>query len=333
MWEKLDISFIDRFSQLSVLVVGDVMVDSYIEGNIDRISQEAPVPVVRVSHRENRLGGAANVALNVKSLGAKPILCSVIGDDENGKQFTDRLTARRISADGLVISQTRQTTVKHRVMSGHHHILRVDEESDQELNESESLSLIRTVDELIPECDVIILEDYDKGVLTKDIIRAIIVSAGKYEKPVIVDPKKRNFFHYEGVSVFKPNFKELQEGLNVSLDKNDTEGIKKAVKELHKKMNCGAVLTTLSDKGVVYSDGDEVIQIPAHYRDVTDVSGAGDTVVTVTALCKALGLPSRQIAQLANMAGGIVCEQHGVIPIDKSLLRAEVEKENAKSAE
>ncbi len=303
------------------------MLDSYIEGSIDRISPEAPVPVVKVTQRENRLGGAANVALNVRFLGAKPLLCSVIGDDENGKQFIDRLVARQISDEGLVISESRQTTVKHRVMSGHHHVIRVDEEDDHSLDESESLGLIRRIDEWMPECDVVILQDYNKGVLTPDIIRAVIQSANKYHKPVAVDPKKSNFFSYEGVTLFKPNFKELQEGLNIQISREDHDAVKSAIIKLKEKIKCTTLMTTLSDQGVMITEGENVIHLPAHYRDVTDVSGAGDTVISVASLCLAAGVTEAELAEWANLAGGLVCEQHGVVPIERDKLKAEAQRD------
>jgi len=304
------------------------MVDAYIEGTIDRISPEAPVPVVRVKSRDHRLGGAANVALNIKALGAIPILCTVIGGDAAGKEFINRLKFHGIDRKGVIESETRPTTIKNRVMSGHHHVVRVDEESDLPLSKQDSNSLSISINQLLPTCDVIIIEDYDKGVLNPETIALVLDLASRFNIPVVVDPKRANFFEYKAVDLFKPNLKELQEGLNVTVDVHNNLEITSAIETLKKKLMCKGVMVTLSSEGVYLDYKGEKHRIAAHYRDVADVSGAGDTVISVASLALAAGLSPKTIAELANLAGGLVCEYHGVVPLDKELFRKELSKLN-----
>jgi len=314
------------FSQLRVLIIGDVMIDSYLWGKVERISPEAPVPIVHVQKREMRLGGAANVALNVQSMGATPVLCSVIGDDLDGDNFMSLLERGKLPKEGIVRSSGRITTIKHRVISGAHHMLRVDQEIDSEINNKESTMLFERAKKLIPSCDVIIFEDYDKGVLNKEVIAKIIAFANKNNKPTVVDPKKRNFLSYKNASLFKPNRKELKEGLKLDNNLADIREIEHAVKELKASLKCSAILITLSEKGVFIEQNKEQHLVPAHIREISDVSGAGDTVISIAALCYALQLPAKLLAELSNLGGGIVCEHVGVVPINKNVLLKEAKK-------
>lgn len=317
------------FNKLRVLIVGDVMVDSYIWGKVERISPEAPVPVVSVRKREQRLGGAANVALNIQSMGATPILCSVIGNDREGETFLKVLKKAKISDEGICKSTDRITTYKERIISGSQQMLRIDSETDEVLNEKENKQFLKAFDTQVKKCDVIVLEDYDKGVFTKENIAYIINSATKHKVPVIVDPKKRNFTYFTGATIFKPNLKELREGLKIEVDINDEKSMLKATRELKKKFKYGGVLLTLSEKGVLLDYQNKITRLPAHIRSITDVSGAGDTVVSIAALSMALNLPPQLIAGLSNLGGGIVCEEVGVVPINKKHLLAEAIKEFA----
>jgi D-glycero-beta-D-manno-heptose-7-phosphate kinase len=314
------------FSKLRVLIIGDVMIDSYIWGKVERISPEAPVPIVHVHKREMRLGGAANVALNVQSMGAIPVLCSVIGDDMDGDNFLSLLEKGKLPKEGIVRSNGRITTIKHRVISGGHHMLRVDQEIDSEINVKESKLLFERAKKLIPDCDVIIFEDYDKGVLNKSVIKDIIAFANKNKKPTVVDPKKRNFLAYKEASLFKPNRKELIDGLKLDNSLKDLPEIHQAVKELKSALKSKAILITLSEKGVFIEQDKEQHLIPAHIREVSDVSGAGDTVISIAALCYALQLAPKLLASLSNLGGGIVCEHVGVVPINKNTLLKEAKK-------
>ena len=318
----------ESFNRLKVLIVGDVMVDAYIWGKVDRISPEAPVPVVQVVKREKRLGGAANVALNVQAMGATPILCTIVGSDTNADEFCNLLHYRNITDEGIIRSESRITTIKERVLSGSQHILRVDSEYDKNLLPHEQEQLIGKITQLIPQADVVIFEDYDKGVLGEDVIRETIRLARELGIPTVVDPKKRNFFCYKEATLFKPNLKELREGLKLDFEKNDQAAIEEAVKELKEKLAIDIALVTLSERGIYIDTPTENFLLPAHLRSISDVSGAGDTVVSLAALGLALNLPARLIAALSNLGGGLVCEHLGVVPIDKARLYEEAVKNN-----
>lgn len=314
------------FEDLRVLIIGDVMIDSYIWGKVDRISPEAPVPILNVQKREQRLGGAANVALNVQSLGATPILCSIIGNDLEGNNFLSLLSQSNLSTEGIIRSDSRITTIKHRIISGAHHMLRVDQEEDHFVNDVECNQLLSRIKTLVQNCDVVIFEDYDKGVLRKEIIEEVITYSQSKAIPTVVDPKKRNFLHYKGATLFKPNRKELKEGLKIDDNLSQIKEVEKAVDLLQKQLDIRSVLITLSEKGIYISQEKEKHHLPAHVREISDVSGAGDTVVSIAALCQALQLPPRLLAALSNLGGGIVCEYVGVVPIKKNILFEEAKK-------
>lgn len=317
-----------EFNTQKVLIIGDVMVDAYIWGSVERISPEAPVPIVRSVNRDYRLGGAANVALNIQALGAEPILCAVVGKDEGAQRVFERLEANGISKAGIVESADRPTTVKTRVLSGHQHIVRVDEETDRLLDKTEEDNLLAKIEKLLPSCHVVIFEDYDKGVISKTVIDHTVALAKKNNIATVVDPKKRNFLNYNGTTLFKPNLKELKEGLKLEFDKNDRQEIEKAVESLVTELKSEGSLITLSEKGVFINYKNEKHHIPAHLREISDVSGAGDTVISIAALCVALKLSPLVIASLSNLGGGLVCEHIGVVPIDKNDLLQEANKLN-----
>lgn len=308
------------FNKVKALVIGDVMLDSYVWGKVERISPEAPVPVVRVEKREDRLGGAANVALNIKALGAEPILCAVAGSDDGGKKLIRSLKANRLSTDGVIVSRNRPTTIKTRVISGNHHIVRVDEELDKSLTKGEEKRLMAKVEKYLPRVQVIIFEDYDKGVLSENLISKIVGLATMHSVPTVVDPKKRNFHFYKNVTLFKPNLKELREGLKQDVDPRNTKQVMEVVAKLKEELNAAGALVTLSGYGVYIDFKGEKSLWPAHKREITDVSGAGDTVVSIAALAIALHLKPRTIATLSNLGGGLVCQYVGVVPIDKTQL-------------
>lgn len=310
----------EGFRNIKALIVGDVMLDAYIWGIVDRISPEAPVPVIKTTGKEYRLGGAANVALNLKALGATPVLCAVIGADYEGDKFLERLKVRKISNSGIVRSKPRPTTIKTRILSGYQHIVRMDSETDMLLSANEEKALLDKVFESMTDADVVIFEDYDKGTLTKSLILKIISRASELKIPTVVDPKIRNFHNYNGSTVFKPNLQELVEGLNL-IEYPETIGeIMGAVNQLKDVVDVGEIFLTLSEKGVIVKNNKEEIHIPAHVRTISDVSGAGDTMTSIISLCKALGLSLAFTAELANIGGGLVCEHVGVVPINKNKL-------------
>ncbi len=314
------------FDQLKVLIIGDVMTDSYLWGKVDRLSPEAPVPILNVQKRERRLGGAANVALNVQALGAQPILCSVIGQDADGVDFLNLLKNQNLPTEGIVESADRITTIKHRVMSGSHHLLRVDQEVDHLISDRERNLLTEKILYLLPTVQVVIFEDYDKGVLSKELIKIVIAKSKELKIPTVVDPKKRNFLHYVGATLFKPNKKELKEGIKAESGLNTLLEIDEAIAVLQTQLQAESVLITLSEQGVYFKSSNEAIHVAAHHRKISDVSGAGDTVVSVAALCVALGLPAKTTTELANLSGGLVCEQIGVVPVNKRDLQMEAER-------
>jgi rfaE bifunctional protein kinase chain/domain len=314
---------IDAFQHLKVLIIGDVMIDSYIYGSTNRISPEAPVPVVQVTRKEKRLGGAANVALNIQALGAEPVLCSIIGDDANGVDFINLLNKQNISSEGIIQSKNRITTVKQRVLAGSQQMLRIDEESENRLDSIEEKSLMSHIDNLLRSVDLVIFEDYDKGTLNGRVIAKTIELANELSIPSVVDPKKKNFNLYRDTTLFKPNLKELKDGLQQEVDGNSLESLDRAIEELIKEKGHKKVMITLSENGI-YLKGETGRQaIPAHLRSIADVSGAGDTVVSIAGLCVALGLSDQITAALSNLGGGLVCESLGVVPIDKDQLLKE----------
>ena len=315
----------DKFNDLRVLIIGDVMIDAYMWGNVNRISPEAPVPIVAVTKKENRLGGAANVALNVQAMGATPILCSVIGVDADGQVFLDLLKQQKLSPKGILKSRNRITTVKTRILSHNHQILRVDEEVDNDISSAETSQLLILISHLVKseKIDVIIFEDYDKGLITQSLIQEVVKLAKNRGIPTVVDPKKKNFNNYKGVTLFKPNLKELKEGLKTEFNPNNIKELERVVENFRDRQKIESVMVTLSERGIYVQGGKANSLIPAHIRNISDVSGAGDTVVSVAALCRALNLSSKLTATMANLAGGLVCEYAGVVPIDKEQLRQE----------
>ena len=315
----------DEFKNLKVLIIGDVMIDAYLFGNVSRISPEAPVPVVAINKKENRLGGAANVALNIQSMGATPILCSVIGADSQGELFLDLLRERKLSQKGILKSRTRITTTKTRIISNTHQMIRVDEEIESDITAEETRQLMLRISTLIhnDQVDVIIFEDYDKGLITPKLIQQVVKLAKEKKIPTVVDPKKKNFLHYKNVDLFKPNLKELKEGLKVDFNSTKIKEINKVANGFREDQKFGSLMITLADQGIYMASKDKQQIIPAHLRQISDVSGAGDTVVSVAALCLAMKLSPTIIATLANLAGGLVCEYVGVVPIQKKQLLTE----------
>jgi len=310
----------NAFRDRQIMIIGDIMIDSYVWGSVERISPEAPVPVIQVKKKEKRPGGAGNVAKNIQSLGAKPLLCSVIGNDPESRFLLELLEELGMPTEGVVSSNSRITSVKERFLSGSQHILRVDDEHLHDLDQQEKRELKKRIEKFLPECHAVIFEDYDKGVLDKEVIRFVIQLANKLNIPTIVDPKRKNFRHYGQATLFKPNLKEIREGMKIDLEKDDFDGLKKAVKILREKLEVKSILATLSDKGVYYSSIDTDLHFPAHVRTISDVSGAGDTVVSIAALCTSLGLPPGFTASLCNLGGGIVCEYPGVVAINRERL-------------
>lgn len=315
----------EAFNGLKVLVVGDVMIDSYLWGKSTRISPEAPVPIVNVVKREKRLGGAANVALNVEAMGATALLCSVIGDDQDGADCLRLMEENGLTATGIVQSPERITTIKHRIIAGAQQLLRVDSEIEYNLTAYEERRLEESYTKLLDKADVVIFEDYDKGVFSEHNIRRFLQLANERGIPSVIDPKKKNFLSYIGCTLFKPNLKELKEGLKLEFADDNLHAFEEAVADLQERLQVRQILVTLSERGVFVAEGIDKAYIAAHRRSISDVSGAGDTVISIAALCMALRTSKEFMAGLSNLGGGLVCEQVGVVPINKERLFEEAQ--------
>lgn len=315
-------SIFKRSKGRKIAIIGDVMLDKYVYGTISRISPEAPVPVVDIDKTEFRLGGAANVANNIKALEAEPVLIGVIGNDYDSKHYLDVMRALGLSTVGIIKDNSRPTTAKTRVIAHSQHVLRVDSEIKDDINTSTGKKIIDYLNRNIRSFAAVILQDYNKGVLTSGMISKIISIAKKYNKPVYVDPKFHNFFEYRDVTVFKPNRKETADILAMKID--GEESVKEAGRKLIDKLNCEYLVLTRGEKGMMLFDKEKnktvILNIPTKARKVADVSGAGDTVISTIAVMLAGGANIIEAVMLANQAAGIVCEEVGIIPITKKAL-------------
>ncbi len=315
------------FSQLKVMVIGDVMVDAYLSGSRERMSPEAPVPILRQQSLDKRPGGAANVALNLRALGATPFLFGVTGDDTTGVELSQMLPAYNIDPQYLLQLPNRLTTSKTRVLAGDQQLIRIDHEQENPIDLQTEAQLIDAVKQLLKQeaMDVILLQDYNKGVLTSGLIAAVLDLAKRKHIPVAVDPKYDNFFEYRHVALFKPNLREVCAALNRRVI-SQTDSLEMAAAELRDRLGYQQCLITLGSDGIFIDDGGQTDLVNTHPRQVADVCGAGDTVIALASLCIALNLELGTIARLCNLAGGQVCEQTGVVPIDIAQLKKEWEQ-------
>ena len=317
----------DNMDGLNVVVVGDVMLDNYWWGHVDRISPEAPVPIVALHRRESRLGGAANVALNCKALGAKVTLASVIGDDSEGASLIKLANDAGIDTSLVMHSWRRPTTTKTRILSRNQQMMRIDDEMADELYSEEEHPFIdmvlRYLQRVKPQ--VLIFEDYNKGLLKENVIHRITTHCKEIGILTAVDPKKKNFLAYKDVTIFKPNLKEVREGLHLSIDHADEQELNEAHNKLYNTLHHEVTFITLSEKGVFYNNGFVSSIIPSRIRNIADVSGAGDTVIATAALVYAITKDVGLMAEISNLAGGLVCEEVGVVSIKKEKLRKEME--------
>lgn len=318
-------SLFETFAQLTVLVIGDVMTDTYIFGQTERISPEAPVPVVHVQKREDRLGGAANVANNLKALGVTPILAAVVGDDDAGHLFKSALQENGINSAYIILDQDRHTTVKSRVISRNQQMLRFDIETTTPIASNTEILLLDNIIDIIynEKPDVVIFQDYNKGVLTPKIIANTLHHCKQQQIPTAVDPKFNNFFAYRNCTLFKPNLREAAEGLQMPISPTRPESLAEAHRQIQAVLNHSYTAITLSDKGIFIATPEGMDILPAYLRNIVDVSGAGDTVISLLALGLALDLNLFATAELANIAAGLVCEKVGVSPIDRDELLKE----------
>ena len=308
-------------------VIGDVMLDTYMWGSVERISPEAPVPIVSLRKKEQRIGGAGNVALNIQSLHAQAFVLTVTGDDDDAVQLKALLQQNKINTSYSFASAERITTNKTRVISRNQHMMRLDAEITKDLNRAEEERLLSLFEQFVAEekPHIVILEDYNKGVLTEAVIRSVISICQKENILTAVDPKRRNFFEYKNVDLFKPNLKEAKEALNILSADATTSLLQSIHSELHHMLQHQISFITLSEKGVFYQSNNKSALISSHLRNISDVSGAGDTVISVAALVYAAAKDVHLMAEVSNIAGGLVCEEVGTVAIDREKLLHECE--------
>lgn len=314
------------FDKLKVVILGDIMLDKYIYGNSDRMSPEAPVPVVDVTGKESKAGGAANVAMNIRSLGATPYLFSIIGGDESGEELLAIINDQSIDTDNILHDGSRITTTKTRVIAKGKHVIRYDSEQTNDIDESMQEDLCHSLIDFLSteKIDIVIIEDYNKGLLTVSLIKSVIDVCNKNNIPVAVDPKKKNFFAYKNCYLFKPNLREIKESLKIDFDPGNINKLNEIADSLQAQMPHNFTMITLGDKGIYTRYKNISIKKEAHQRNIIDVSGAGDTVISVAALCIASGANAELTTEISNIAGGLVCEYSGVVPVDHLQLLDEV---------
>lgn len=304
-----------KFYNKRVAIVGDMMLDCYFWGAVSRISPEAPVPVVEVDNEFHRFGGAMNVAKNISTLGGIALPIGVIGNDSDGKVLRKLMADSKISDAAIVVDKSRPTTAKTRVIANDQHIVRIDKEKTFAIDRAIEKKIINIFKKEIKKIDAVILQDYNKGVLTTSLIEEIINIASESKKIITVDPKFNNFFNYNNVTVFKPNRKETEDAFGIKI-RNDEE-INTAGFKLLEKLNAKYVLLTLSEHGIaLFEKNKQVRRVPTKTRKVADVSGAGDTVISTLTIALTAGADVYDAAYLANFAGGLVCQEVGIVPIE-----------------
>lgn len=315
-------SLFEQFALIKVGIVGDVMLDTYMWGHVERISPEAPVPIVSLEKKEQRIGGAGNVALNIQSAGAQAYVISVTGNDAEADILKELFTTNHISTQYIVQSSQRITTNKIRIIGRNQQMMRLDAETIHDLTTEEEQQLLTAFEQFVltEKPQVIIIEDYNKGVLTPHVINEVIAICKDNHIITAVDPKKKNFFAYKGVDIFKPNLKEVKEGLNLLFSEVNMPQLQTIHQQLQEKLQHHISFITLSEKGVFYQNSTQSAIIPSHLRNIADVSGAGDTVIAVASLVYAATGNIPLMAQVANIAGGLVCEEVGTAAIDKQKL-------------
>jgi len=312
----------EDLSKIKVVVIGDVILDTYWWGKVERISPEAPVPVVALNKKEQRIGGAGNVALNTASLHAETTLFSVVGDDSDADALIGLLQDAHIDTKYIIKSTSRITTNKTRIMSRNQQMMRLDAELTADINREDEEALLQNFKNFVKryQPSVVIFEDYNKGVLTESLIEKVITVCKENNIVTTVDPKRKNFFAYKQVDIFKPNLKEVKEGLNLLSETINIDTLKQIHDELHNKLSHKISLITLSEKGVFFQKGSGAKLIPSHLRNIADVSGAGDTVIAVASLIYAATKDIRLATEAANIAGGLVCEEVGTAAINREKL-------------
>ncbi|MBP9191128.1 MAG: D-glycero-beta-D-manno-heptose-7-phosphate kinase [Ignavibacteria bacterium] len=329
----MDKNFLEKIFSSSdknkIFIIGDIMLDRYLMGDVNRISPEAPVQVFDIKHSDYRLGGAANVSYNIKTLGADPFLIGVIGDDNEGSLLKDAMKELNINTDGLIVEKGRPTTSKTRVISDSHHLLRIDSESKEDISIDTLNSIVSLLEKYKNETGIIILQDYNKGVLTKELIKNVISFSNSNNIKLLVDPKFENFFEFKNTYLFKPNRKELEDALGKKI--KSSEDVELFALELMNELRSENIILTLGEEGMLIFENHngslKKIKIPTKARKVADVSGAGDTVISTIAVCLAGGASLEDAAIISNYAAGLVVEEVGIVPVYKDKLISHIAKE------
>jgi D-beta-D-heptose 7-phosphate kinase/D-beta-D-heptose 1-phosphate adenosyltransferase len=312
-------SFLKRFKHVKILVVGDIMMDRFIWGRVSRISPEAPVPVVLFEKEEFLLGGAANVVNNIYCLGGKGSICGVVGDDEMGMKIIQKMNEIGIETSGIFIEKGRQTTVKTRIVAHQQQVVRIDRETTNSPSSSILPEILEFLNKSIEDFNGIILSDYGKGLLNKELIRKIVKKAKENRRFIIVDPKVKNFFFYKGVTVITPNTNEASEASGISIV--DEDSLKKAGKKLLNRLGCESLVITRGEEGMaIFEPHKEPFLVPTKAREVFDVTGAGDTVVGTMALALGAGASIKTAVELANYAAGVVVGKVGTATLNQQEL-------------
>jgi len=307
-----------NFSNLHVLIIGDVMIDFYLFGEVNRISPEAPVPVVEILSKESRLGGAANVALNIHHLGATPHLLTMVGTDDTGNQLVKLMEDNELITEHVLQHKSRVTTLKTRVFDEDKQVVRFDEEEVADITDAQEAQLLKEFKRIMSntKIDIIIIQDYNKGVLTKHFIKQILLVATKSEIPVAVDPKERNFFDYQAIDLFKPNLRELSEAIGYRINPKSIESLRSGAEELRRKNRFKNLMVTLGANGIFcYTKGGNSFIVPSRAIKAADVSGAGDTVISLASMAYVQKYTMKEMAQMANKGAGVVCKKIGVVPV------------------
>lgn len=310
-------------------IIGDIMLDRYLWGSVNRISPEAPVPIVDIESESSRLGGAANVANNIEALGATPFLIGVVGSDSPGQTIKQLMEEKRFPTDGLIIDDGRPSSVKTRVIAHNQHVVRVDRESREGISKTITERICSVIEKNIHNFNGVIVQDYNKGLLIPDVIHYLNEIARKNNTLITVDPKFHNFFEYQNVTVFKPNQRELELVLGKRFATDDE--FFETGKDVRERLHCKNLLITRGEKGMALFELDsKITQIPTRAREIHDVSGAGDTVISTLTLFLACGATLLESAHLANYAAGVVCGEVGVVPITIEKLEEAIIRDSAK---
>ncbi|MBN1527103.1 MAG: D-glycero-beta-D-manno-heptose-7-phosphate kinase [Candidatus Omnitrophica bacterium] len=320
---------ISNFRKAKVLVVGDLILDEFIWGEVSRISPEAPVPVVWVKNESFMPGGASNVANNIRSLGGNALLCGLVGKDSRGEILRSELKNKGVGVEGIIADAARPTTLKTRVVAHHQQVVRIDKEAVDPVSDRAFARLVAYFTRAIKDADAVIIEDYGKGVITPRLLTKIVPIARRYKKMILVDPKEEHFSYYKGVTVVTPNNHEAARAVGFAI--KDDETLIKAGRKLLQKLQCQVALITMGESGMaVFRKGAKVVRIPTVAQEVFDVSGAGDTVIASYALALAAGADPIEAAHIANCAAGIVVGKVGIAVVTPGELTDRIKREFGK---